>query len=44
MREKLAMRLGDDALKLSKAEVEHRFEIKACKAAREPEQDIAQTS
>lgn len=33
-REKLAMWLGDDALKLSDAEVERRFEIKASKAVR----------
>ncbi|AZE85582.1 hypothetical protein C4J98_4197 [Pseudomonas orientalis] len=43
-REKLAMWLGDDALKLSDAEVERRFEIKASKAVRELEEDIAQTS
>jgi RNA-directed DNA polymerase len=43
-REKLAMWLGDDALRLSDAEVERRFEIKASKAVRELEEDIAQTS
>ena len=43
-REKLAMWLGDDAFKLSDAEVERRFEIKASKAVRELEEDIAQTS
>ena len=43
-REKLTMWLGNDALKLSDAEVERRFEIKASKAVRELEEDIAQTS
>ena len=38
------MWLGDDALKLSEAEVERRFEIKVSKAVRELEEDIAQTS
>ena len=38
------MWLGDDGLRLSDAEVERRFEIKASKAVRELEQDIAQTS
>ncbi len=39
-----AQGLGDDALKLSDAEVERRFEIKASKAVRELEEDIAQTA
>jgi hypothetical protein len=43
-REMLAMWLGDIALTLSDAEVERRFEIKASKAVRELEEDIAQTS
>ncbi|WP_346773434.1 RNA-directed DNA polymerase [Pseudomonas viridiflava] len=43
-REMLAMWLGDVALTLSDAEVERRFEIKASKAVRELEEDIAQTS
>ena len=40
----LAMWLGDVALALSDAEVERRYEIKASKAVRELEEDIAQTS
>ena len=43
-REKLAMWLGAEAAKLSESEVERRFEIKASKAVRELEEDIAQTS
>ncbi|WP_397458796.1 reverse transcriptase domain-containing protein [Pseudomonas asplenii] len=43
-REKLAMWLGAGAYTLSESEVERRFEIKASKAVRELEEDIAQTS
>jgi hypothetical protein len=40
----LAMWLGGVALTMSSAEVERRYEIKASKAVRELEVDIAQTS
>jgi hypothetical protein len=40
----LAMWLGDVAVTLSDAGVERRFDIKASKAERELEVDIAQTS
>jgi hypothetical protein len=43
-REKLAMWLGDDALRPSDAEVERPLETKASKAVRYLEEDIAQTS
>ena len=43
-REKLAMWLGSVDAKLSDSEVERRFDIKASKAMRDLEEDIAQTS